>query len=128
MECCFCSRLTDISALKDHPTLKYLNISYTNVSDISMLENVALERMVAMTTPIAREAQHAFDEAHPDCLSAWYGEQPYGYPWRYDAIPNVPAVYFSYYAHMRQLFLYGEAYYWNVKNSPYGPGYLALRE
>ena len=74
------------------------------------------------------EARLAFDETHPDCISAWYGEQPYGYPWRYDGIPAVPAVYSAYYAHMRQLFLYGEGYCWNVKNSPYGPGYLALRE
>lgn len=128
LECCFCGPLEDISAIRDHPTLKYLNISYTAVRDISPLENIQLERMVAMSTWLAKPDMKQFEEAHPDCLTAWYGEQPYGYPWRYNAVPANASMFFEYYEHMRQVFIYDDRSYWNNKKSEYGPGYLSLRE
>ena len=128
VECCFCGWLNDISALRGHDTIRFVNISNTGVSDVSALEDLKLERLVAMQTRVPPEAQQRFDERNPDCLTAWIGEQPYGYPWRYDAIPAVASVFSDYYVQMRQLFLYDDKGYMNNKFSPYGPGYLALRE
>ena len=128
VECCFCGWLNDISALRGHDTIRFVNISNTGVSDISALEDLKLERLVAMQARVPAEAQQRFDERNPDCLTAWFGEQPYGYPWRYDAIPAVESVFSDYYVQMRQLFLYDDIGYKNSKRSPYGPGYLALRE
>lgn len=127
VECCFCGRLEDISALKGHDSIRFVNISNTSVSDVSALEDLKLERLVAMQARVTPEARQRFDERNPDCLTAWFGEQPYGYPWRYDAIPAVSAVYSDYYRQMRALFLYDDKGYMNNKLSPYGPGYLALR-
>ena len=128
VECCFCGWLNDISALRGHDTIRFVNISNTGVSDVSALEDLKLERLVAMQTRVPPEAQQRFDERNPDCLTAWIGEQPYGYPWRYDAIPAVASVFSDYYLQMRRLFLYDDKGYMNNKFSPYGPGYLALRE
>lgn len=129
MECCFCPKLEDISALADHPTLKYLNVSFTKVRDISMLDNVALERMVAMPEwLISAEDRARFEELHPDCLTAWVGEQPYGYPWRYNSIPAVTSNFFEYYKEMRLLFCYDDLVGLNSKRSKHGPGYLSVRD
>ena len=127
VECCFCGWLNDISALEDHDSIRFVNISNTSVSDVSVLEDLKLERLVAMQTRVPPEAQQQFDERNPDCLTAWVGEQPYGYPWRYDAIPAVASVFSDYYLQMRRLFLYDDKGYMNNKFSSYGPGYLELR-
>ena len=128
VECCFCGWLEDISALEGHDSIRFVNLSNTSVSDVSALEDLDLERLVAMQTRVPLEAQERFAEKNPDCLTVWYGEQPYGYPWRYDAIPAIPAVFSDYYRQMRALFLYDDKGYMNNKLSAYGPGYLALRE
>ena len=128
VECCFCGWLEDISALKGHDMIRFVNLSNTSVSDVSALEDLNLARLVAMQTRVPPKAQQRFAGKNPDCLTVWYGEQPYGYPWRYDAVPAIPAVFSDYYRQMRQLFLYDDKGYMNNKFSPYGPGYLELRE
>lgn len=113
LEMCFCYNIEDISFLKDHKTLKYLNISFSKVSDLSALDNVALERMMSMGIRANWEERHAFEEKHPDCISVWEGKQPYGYGWRYN---DYGYTFFEYYANMRIVFRYDErAYFGNHK-------------
>lgn len=107
VELVFCGRITDISVFKDHPTMRFLNISRTSVSDISMLDNVPLERFNCMA-PVSAYAQRHFREMHPDCISVFYGVQPYGYGWRYN---DTGFTFFDYYQHMRDVFHYDEEEY-----------------
>ena len=109
LEMCFCYRLSDISVLEDHPTLKYLNVSYSQVSDLTPLENVALERLNCMNTAVDSVQQAAFVELHPDCISVFKGEQPYGYGWRYN---DHGYTFFDYYANMRIVFRYDDTTFW----------------
>ena len=113
LEMCFCYNIEDISCLKDHKTLKYLNISFSKVSDLSPLDNVDLDRMMSMGIRANWEERHAFEEKHPDCISIWEGKQPYGYGWRYN---DYGYTFFEYYANMRIVFRYDErAYFGNHK-------------
>ena len=113
LELCFCGHLKDISMLDTCDNLKYLNISYTKVSDISSLENLPLERFNSMQNNVGAAAQRQFLEWHPDCLTRFTGKQPYGYGWRY--IDN-GITYNDYYANMRIVFRYDdEDYHGNRK-------------
>ena len=113
LELCFCGHLKDISMLDTCDNLKYLNISYTKVSDISSLENLPLERFNSMQNNVSAASQAKFLEWHPDCLTRFTGKQPYGYGWRY--IDN-GITYNDYYANMRIVFRYDdEDYHGNRK-------------
>ena len=130
LELCFCSYVSDLNVLRDHQSLKYLNLSYTGVNDLHALEKVPLERFVAFHCPISPEQQELFVQAHPECLAAFWGEQPYGYPWRYNEGGQGSANFFPYYRRMRELFLYDRESAYNRKTELYdlyGPGYLVLR-
>lgn len=108
LELCYCGHLEDISMLDTCDNLKYLNISYTKVSDISSLENLPLERFNSMRNNVGAAAQAKFLEWHPDCLTRFTGKQPYGYGWRY--IDN-GITYNDYYANMRIVFRYDDENY-----------------
>ena len=108
MELAFCSKLQDISSMTSCDNLKYLNVSYTKVSDISGLEKLPLDRFNAMNTKISRDDQKLFEQWHPDCISRWEGKQPYGYGWRYD---DYGYTFFEYYANMRVIFRYADKQY-----------------
>ena len=108
MELCFCGWVTDISVFENHPTLKYLNISYTRVKDLSPLLSVELERFNALHIPASAEQKNAYLEKYPNCYTLYDGDQPYGYGWRYDP-PNFTM--FEYYRHMRQVFRYDDTNY-----------------
>lgn len=108
LELCFCWRIEDLSVLENHPTLKYLNVSFTKFSDLSVLENVPLERFNCLGRNISAEEQKAFQEKHPDCLAVFEGKQPYGYGWRYNDYGDT---HFEYYAEMFKLFRYGDQRY-----------------
>lgn len=113
LELCFCGHLKDISILDTCDNLKYLNISYTKVSDISSLENLPLERFNSMQNNVSAASQAEFLEWHPDCLTRFTGKQPYGYGWRY--VDN-GVTYNDYYANMRIVFRYDdEDYHGNRK-------------
>ena len=75
------------------------------------------------------EQRSGFIAAHPDCLTGFDGIQPYGYPWRYNDGPMAIYNCFWYYKQMRELFCYydGDKYFGNIKNSPYGDGYIVNR-
>ena len=127
-EFCFCTYLEDISPLEELENLKYLNVSYTGVTDISPLEDVPLERLVTFHCMVPPAQQAHFIEKHPDCLAGFEGEQPYGYPWRYNDGGQGANNFFEYYIRMRELFIYDDRNYVNnTKGNRYGPGYIELR-
>lgn len=109
LEMCFCYFVEDLSCLVDMPNLKYLNVSISKVSDLSPLDNVKLERLNCMNTDVSDEQEAAFVEKHPNCLSVFEGDQPYGYGWRYN---DTGIELFDYYANMRKVFRYDEKKYW----------------
>ena len=88
--------------------LKYLNISFTKVSDISSLEHLPLERFNSMGNNVSPASQAEFAKWHPECLTRFTGKQPYGYGWRY--IDN-GITYNDYYANMRIVFRYDDKDY-----------------
>ena len=130
LELGYCGTITDLSPLSQIPDLKYLNISGEfQIRDLSALDNVKLERFMAAECRIPYAEQKRFEEVHPDCLVGWSGFL-YGYPWRYNEGANALYNAFDYYNEMRTLFCYydGDTYWGNTKNSPYGDGYIALRD
>lgn len=108
MELCFCGQISDISPLASCDNLKYLNISFSKVSDLSSIDHLPLERLNCMGTKVPVADTKAYEESHPDCLTRFEGEQPYGYGWRYD---DHGYTFFEYYANMREIFRYAEKGY-----------------
>ena len=108
LELCFCGNVKDISVLETCDNLKYLNISYSQVSDLSALEHLPLERLNAMHTNISSATEKEFVSWHPDCISVFEGKQPYGYGWRYN---DHGYTFFEYYANMREVFRYADKSY-----------------
>ena len=108
MELCFCGQLVDISPLESCDNIKYLNISFTKVEDISSIEKLPLERLNSMGNKVSVADKNAYQENHPDCLCRFEGQQPYGYGWRYD---DYGYTFFEYYANMRTVFRYAEEGY-----------------
>lgn len=77
-----CGYLTDVSPLANCPSLKMLNISFTGVSDVSMLDDLDLELMCAVSSKLSWEARETFVANNPECLATYYGNE-YGTGWRY---------------------------------------------
>ena len=83
LELAFCSKVTDVSALVGCESLRNLNLSFTNVTDITPVLELPLKQFVAIKNTIPDEMEVSFDETHPDTTTLWRGKQPYGYGWRY---------------------------------------------
>ena len=89
IEVAWCSNLSDISALATCPSMKYLNIAHTKVTDISSISGVDLELFMLYGTKVSDAQCDAYMAAHPDVLLTKYkpagaGSNPeYGYGWRY---------------------------------------------
>ena len=77
-----CGYLTDVSPLAQCPSLKMLNISFTGVSDVSMLDELDLELMCAVSSKLNWESREAFVANNPECLATYTGNE-YGTGWRY---------------------------------------------
>lgn len=104
LELTFCDKLSDISVVKTLTGLRFLNIGYTKVSDLSAIQDLPLERFHALKTKVSTEDFKAYMESHPDCWTTYTGsKQPYGKGWRYD---DGGYTYFEYYAMMREIFDY----------------------
>ena len=113
LELVYCPNVSDISALEGLPSLKYLNLTYTNVTDISMLgSDVPLERFFYANPKLSAEQIAAFEELHPDCWSTYEGFE-YGYGWRYEN--EGLSIFSDCYLKLREVFRYHENYY-NTKN------------
>lgn len=83
LEIAYCGYVEDISPLAQCESLKRLNIGFTKVSDLSPLDDLPMEAMVAMSTKTSGEERARFQEKHPECLTNYTDDGPYGYPWRY---------------------------------------------
>lgn len=103
LELCFCGYIKDLSPLSNCPNLKYLNVSYTKVSDLSPLDELPIERFNCMKTNTSDAEARRFNSLHPGCMVRFSGTQCYGYGWRYidDGI-----TFWDYYANMREIFMY----------------------
>ena len=112
LELCFCVNLKDISPLANCPNLKFLNISFTGVKDISATDTLPMERFVAMGQKLDATTQAKFKELHPDCMYRFEGKQCYGYAWRYD---DYGYTFSKYYTNMREIFDYDDVGYYSGK-------------
>ena len=84
LELANCYKLKDISSLEGCESLRFLNLSYTKVTSYMALDGLPLERFCCLSAKASTEEQNTFLSIHPDCLTRFYGSQPYGYGWRYD--------------------------------------------
>lgn len=83
LEVAHCTPLTDISALAGCVALEHLNLSYTGVTDISVLTELPLKQFCAVMSQIPFSQQTALTEAKPDCAFRFEGKQAYGTGWYY---------------------------------------------
>lgn len=101
LELAYCYSLEDISALKDCTGLRFLNISFTGVQDLSPIEQLPLERFLYLDPKVDRDTRAAFEETHPDCWIRFTGQNPYSLGWRYD---DIGETFSEYYLHVRDVF------------------------
>ena len=101
LELAYCYSLEDISALKDCDSLRFLNISFSLVPDLSPIEQLPLERFLYLNPKIDKETQTAFEENHPDCWTRFTGQNPYSLGWRYE---DIGETFSEYYLHVRDVF------------------------
>ena len=100
LEVAHCIYLQDISPLASCTALEYVNISYTKVTDISVLKTMSLKQLCAVQTTIAEADQKALAELLPECAIRFDGTQAYGTGWRY----KVNGAYTDIYARIREIF------------------------
>ena len=85
LELAYCGFLEDLTPLADCESLKYLNVSYTKVSNLQPLDGLPLERFYCIHSRVGAEEQKIFQEIHDTCWTHFYaGDNPYGIGWRYD--------------------------------------------
>ena len=101
LELTYCSYVTDITPLEGCVGLKCLNLGFTNVSDLTPVMDLELDRLHCILNQIPDEQEKAYDEAHPDTTTVWRGKQPYGYGWRYD---DDGYTFCEYYKKVREVF------------------------
>ena len=110
LELASCLKLDNIEPLAGCEGLKYLNISYTKVKDLSPLDALKLERFVDLNPKASTKEQNTFLTIHPkaECITVFYGySQPYGYGWRYD--DNGKTMFWYYKDVIREVFEYDKA-------------------
>ena len=83
LELVYCGNLQDLTALEGCTSLANINLSYTDVTDISSLHQLPLERLYAVQTKIEQEAWDEIAQLHPDCAIRYDGTQAHGTGWRY---------------------------------------------
>ena len=82
----FTTSVTDLSPLAKCTKLRHLNISnLKQVSDLTCLYSLNLERMRAVVTKIPKEQIEEYARLHPDCEMLMQGADPTDYGWRYDS-------------------------------------------
>ena len=102
-EAAFCGNIEDLSPLAQCEKLEMVNISFTKVKDLSPLDNLPIKTLFAQNYSakrISAEEQSRFASVHPDCLTQYTGDQPYGRGWRYDEHDK----YLPYYGMLRKVF------------------------
>ena len=105
LEMAYCGYINDLSPLKSCTNLKMLNLSYTPVTDLSPIDERAMEMMRCTHSSVSEEEFNRFKEAHPECWSTNTGSDPYDVGWRRDTEGKSTA----YYEKLRQVFDYDHA-------------------
>lgn len=95
LELAECKQVEDLSALKDLPDLKYLNISATSVTDLSVLDELPLVYLMCLNSKVPTEQRSAAQTAHPDALVRFGTGYNYGYGWRYSDYNRTPSEYYK---------------------------------
>lgn len=103
LEVAECPKLEDLSPLKDLTNLKYLNISTTGVTDLSVLDDLPLENLMCLNSKVPSEDRTAAEEAHPDALVRFGAGYAYGYGWRFC---DYNRTYTEYYEKLAKIFGY----------------------
>ena len=103
LELANCFALEDISALESCDSLRFLNIAFANVTDLTPIENLPLERFLYLNPKVNWEIRKAFEENHPDCWVRFTGSDPYSLGWRYN---DIGITMFDYYLKIREIFDY----------------------
>ena len=101
LEMANCTYLEDISALKNCEKLRFLNIGFTRVTDITPIWDLPLERFVCLGPRMDKETQTAYTEEHPDCWARFSGENPLSLGWKYDDVGITRS---EYYMFIREIF------------------------
>lgn len=101
LEMANCYALEDISGLKNCEKLRFLNIGFSKVSDLTPIQDLPLERFVYLGPKIDKETQTAFEESHPDCWVRFTGSNPLSLGWKYD---DIGVTYSEYYKFIREVF------------------------
>ncbi|MBQ6719725.1 MAG: hypothetical protein IJN20_05190 [Oscillospiraceae bacterium] len=78
-----CHYIPDLEPLRECTQLEMLNISHTEIADISALEDLNLTHLNTINNDVPEEQIEAFKESHPDCWTITEGNH-YGVGWRYD--------------------------------------------
>lgn len=107
LELAYCAKLSDISPLAGCYGLRYLNICYTKVSDLTPLDGLVMDTLFAKQTRVPPAEQEIFMQIHEGCIAAFIGKEPYaGVGWRY--IDN-GKTYTEIYKKVREVFNYDAA-------------------
>lgn len=85
LEIAFCHYIEDISPLASCESLEMVNLGYTQVSDLSALDDKDLELLCLDHAKVSAEERNRFAELQPDCWITFGDTQPYGEGWRYDS-------------------------------------------
>ena len=88
LELANCGKLENIDTLSGCESLRFLNLSYTKVSNYMALDGLPLERFMCLSPKASKDERNTFKSIHEDCLTVFSnpygGTSPYGYGWRYD--------------------------------------------
>lgn len=84
LEIAFCHYIEDISPLAACESLEMLNIGFTQVTDLSALDDKAMELLCVDGAKVGAEERERFKLLQPDCWLTHGDIQPYGRGWRYD--------------------------------------------
>ena len=79
-----CRYITDLSPLSECANLGMLNISYTQVEDLSPVDNLPLERLMIAHGNVPDEELTRYEQSHPDCWLNYGNKNEYGVGWRYE--------------------------------------------
>ena len=106
LELANCYKLESIDNLAGCENLKHLNICYSKVSSLKALDGLPLEQFMCKQTRVPAAEQKVFKEIHPNCITNFYGKEPYaGAGWRY--VDN-GKTYTEIYKKVREVFKYDD--------------------
>lgn len=83
LEMAECRYITDLSPLKACTKLEMLNISQSEITDITPLMDMNLTHLNTVANHVPEESVEAFIAAHPSCWTVTKGNH-YGEGWRYN--------------------------------------------